>query len=202
MRQTQQDTTARRFSSPNFDCEMPADARTELLLRPKRLRILVPPTPPPAPPEPKRPGWMRHPRAAAAVGLCALLLTVALVAMRIPTVHHEAPVVQPEPVPTAAPAPAASWEVPAPRAMLVPVPVRRATLFRLPGQELGVYKWCQLPPAWGGGTVSARYMGTIERFSQIPPNPVPGDLWNITETGNSWIFCTPIGYDHAAWIDP
>jgi hypothetical protein len=59
-----------------------------------------------------------------------------------------------------------------------------------------------LPESWGGGRVWARYMGTKGRFSEIPPNPVPGDLWNVTETGASWIYCVLIGYNHAAWIDP
>jgi hypothetical protein len=68
------------------------------------------------------------------------------------------------------------------RAELVPVTVKRATLLRLPTQELGVYKSYDLPAAWGGGSVWARYMGTKGRFSEIPPNAVPGDLWNITET--------------------
>jgi hypothetical protein len=88
------------------------------------------------------------------------------------------------------------------RAELVPVPVHRAALRRLPSQELGVYKWYDLPESWGDGRVWARFMGTKGRFSEIPPNPVPGDLWNVTETGASWIYCVPTGYNHAAWIDP
>ena len=42
-------------------------------------------------------------------------------------------------------------------------------------------------------------MGTVGRFSEIPPNPVPGDLWNVTETGASWVYFTPAGYNHPAW---
>jgi hypothetical protein len=55
-------------------------------------------------------------------------------------------------------------------------PAPRATLVRLPSPELGVYRWYGLPEAWGGGKVKARYLGTKEFFSQIPPNPVPGDI--------------------------
>ena len=88
------------------------------------------------------------------------------------------------------------------RAERVPVTVKRATLLRLPGQELGVYKWYELPDVWGGGSVWARYMGTKGRFSEIPPDPVPGDLWNVTETGASWVYCMPAGHDHPVWIDP
>ncbi len=88
------------------------------------------------------------------------------------------------------------------RAQPVPVTVKRATLLRLPTQELGIYKWYAMPAVWGGGSVWARYCGTVGRFSEIPPNPVPGDMWNVTETNAGWIYCTPVGYDHAAWIDP
>jgi hypothetical protein len=45
-------------------------------------------------------------------------------------------------------------------------------------------------------------MGTKEHFSEIPPNPIPGDLWNVTETGASWIYCIPMGYSRPIWIDP
>jgi hypothetical protein len=123
------------------------------------------------------------------------------------------------PVPAPTPAPPAqtpvaqsleSHVVPSPirrepdvrRAELVPVTVHRAALWRLPSQELGVYKWYDLPESWGGDRVWARYMGTKGRFSEIPPNPVPGGLWNVTETGASWIYCVPAGYNHAVWIDP
>jgi hypothetical protein len=178
-----------------------------LLLRPKRAKILAaPPPPPPEPPHTPQP-LSQHPWAAAALGLCGLLVVVAIASWLAKAPQTgQAPkpaALQSEPTATLAQAPAASEEVPAaPRAVLVPVPVRRAALFRLPGQELGVYQSYQLPVAWGGGSVWARYMGTVEHFSQIPPGPVPGDLWNVIETENSWIFCTPIGYDHAMWIDP
>jgi hypothetical protein len=204
MRQTQQENLARMVTS-NYDCQLPPEAMDELLLRPKRARILAPPPPPPPAP-PDRAGWMRrHPRAAAALGL--LVGIVALIGFanwlsETPDTGHQPKPATLQPAPTAMPAPAGPSEAPAPRAMLVPVPVKRAALWRLPGQELGVYKWYELPLAWGGGPVWARYMGTKEHFSQIPPGPIPGDLWNVTETGNSWIFCTPIGYGHAAWIDP
>jgi hypothetical protein len=120
-------------------------------------------------------------------------------AVQTPVVAHT-----PEPeVRRAEPVPAPRAElVPVPRAELVPVTVKRATLQRLPSQELGVYKWYPLPLEWGGGIVKARYMGTVEQFSQIPADPVPGDMWNVIEGNASWIYCTPAGYDHAIWIDP
>jgi hypothetical protein len=106
----------------------------------------------------------------------------------------------PGPTPTASLVTA--WTPEVRRAEPVPVTVRRAALLRLPTQEIGVYKWCDLPSVWGGGRVWARYMGTVGRFPEIPLNPVPGDLWNITETGAGWIYFTPAGYSQPAWIDP
>ena len=112
---------------------------------------------------------------------------------------NPAPIIQPTPAqPVSQPPPA----VAPPKARLVSVEAKRAILLRLPWQELGVYKWYELPNVWGGGSVLARYLGTVGRFSQIPPNPTPGDLWNVTETGASWIYCFPQGYNHAVWIDP
>jgi hypothetical protein len=201
MRKTQpQDTTTRMSRPDEFDCQLPQDVLRELR-KPRRARILAPPPPPPPPAPPDRAGWMRHPRAGTALGTCALLLIVALAGLanwlsKTPETGH-----QPKPA-TLQPAPAASSEVPAPRAVLVPLTVKRAALWRLPGQKLGVYKWYELPLAWGGGTVRARYMGTKEHFSQMPPNPIPGDLWNVVEGNASWVYCTPAGYDHNAWIDP
>src|SRR6266481_4007082 len=74
MRQPTQDYSARRFS-PEFDCQLPPDVRTELL-RPRRVRILIPPPPPP-----QKPSWVdcvrswRHP---ALGGICGLFFIVAL----------------------------------------------------------------------------------------------------------------------------
>jgi hypothetical protein len=192
--------------SAGYECVLPLDARSELT-RPHK--AAAPPPPPPVvqvkqkspPPSP------RYIRGVINIVVVALFLVAALIGAL--SRHNSAST--PTPISTPTPAPALdkvgesqpSVQTPAVRrAEVVPVTVRRATLLRLPTQELGVYKWYPLPDAWGGGRVWARFMGTKGRFSEIPPNPVPGDLWNVTETGASWIYCVPIGYNHAAWIDP
>ena len=228
-----EDTSARtpspRFSTTDFDCELPDDAREEL--SPRRAKILGggpgqrPPVAQHAPSPWREYFW-------AIILLAALVTFIALcsngtyqVSPQVATpaatpaapsalVRPTAPVATPI-IPTTPRGPAIPTTpevrraelVPAPmapvrRAELVPVPVHRATLWRLPSQPIGVYAQYPLPDVWGGGSVWARYMGTVERFSQIPPNPIPGDLWNVVETGASWIYCVPTGYSHAAWIDP
>ena len=135
------------------------------------------------------------------------VILVALLGAVLTTLHDKPATKNSAPIqaPNAQPTPAATPIVRAPevrRAQLVPVTVKRATLLRLPTQELGVYKYYEMPAVWGGGSVWARYMGTVGRFSEIPRNSIPGDMWNVTETGASWVYCVPIGYDHEVWIDP
>jgi hypothetical protein len=181
-----------KIFSPDFDCELPPDVRAEFY-RPKRPRILLPPSPP------KSPARGNSGRSWALVVLLFALALVALASWftKPPSSHP----VTPQPVFRPTPAPAI-LEKAAPRAQLVPVPVRRATLYRLPTQELGVYKWYELPAEWGSGSVWARYMGTREHFPQIPRASVPGDMWNVMSPSASWILCTPSGYTHPRWIDP
>jgi hypothetical protein len=121
MKQPEQNTTARRFQSfdienvgpsydAGYDCQLPPDARTELL-QPRRARILGRPPQPP-----QRPSWLESVRSwfnAAILGLCGLFFLVALCAVvswfsakherqpgqPIPSVHT-APVVQPAPTAT------------------------------------------------------------------------------------------------------
>ena len=48
---------------------------------------------------------------------------------------------------------------------------------------------------------AARRMGRCKRpgplvrnkgaLFQIPHNLIPGDMWNVVETGTSWIYCVP-----------
>jgi hypothetical protein len=190
----QQDNTARRFDPNLFDCELPPNARAEFF-SPQRPRVLVPPE------SPKKPS-AGNPRRSFGLWawLAFALVCVALANWKRPTAATTAQSpsttqVQSTPTP-------ALVSTPAPRAELVPVPVRRGILYRLPWQEIGVYKWYELPAAWGGGSVWARYLGTKEYFSQIPPNPTPGDLWNVIEGNASWIYCQPLNYNHPIWIDP
>jgi hypothetical protein len=219
MPQQHQENSARTL----FDTVLPEDARVEFF-RPTRERIPVYPPPPQKPPAPDSARFWWHP---AAGWLLALVAVVAVVAISWPSSEKRAKAQQesaqasreaeakarqalkalrsPSPAPVVQPAPMPAQPVsrpPVEQTRLVRAPAPRATLLRLPAQELGVYKWYGLPAEWMGGSVWARYCGTVEHFSQIPPNPVPGDLWNVIETGASWIYCVPIGYNHPIWIDP
>jgi hypothetical protein len=188
MNQPQQGGTARRFSS-DFDCELPPNPRADFY-RPRRPQILLPPKPP------KKRSWLDSGRS---VALFALLIVLALVA--VASWSSKSPNYHPPTTTQSTPTPAPASPL-APRAQLVYKPVRRATLYRLPCQEVGAYKWYELPSQWGGGSVWGRYLGTKEHFSEIPLGPVPGDMWNVTSPSASWIYCNPAGYPHPIWIDP
>jgi hypothetical protein len=198
MTQSPQEDTARRFPS-EFECELPKEAWREFG-HSKEVRT---PARQPAPPRPS-------PRIISFWGLVfivALSAGLGWLAHKLERQPNDAPpLVQPTSATISSASvvhPAPSPSTSAPRAQLVtPLQVRRASLVRLPGQVLGVYQWCKLPEVWGGTSVQVRYMGTVEHFSQIPPNPTPGDTWNIAETGNTWIYCTPLGYAHPIWVDP
>ena len=204
MRQTPRETAPRTASPPpgerfrsGFESTLPRSALEEMLRR----RVAK------APRQRYIPPWLQSILTLVGIISAPILLVavgaslmVALTPRPVPAPPAQTPVAQSlesqvvrEPIRT---------EPEVRRAELVPVPVHRAALWRLPSQELGVYKWYDLPESWGGGRVWARFMGTKGRFSEIPPNPVSGDLWNVTETGASWIYCVLIGYNHAAWIDP
>jgi hypothetical protein len=107
------------------------------------------------------------------------------------------------------------------RALPVPITVKRALVMRfplvhteplaqvsmvtMPLQASGDYQWYALPEAYGGGSVYARFCGTVGRFSDIPKNAQLGDMWNVTEFGTttSWILCRPPRYGGGTvWLDP
>jgi hypothetical protein len=195
---TAQPTQPGDIHRAGFESVLPPDVFDELVA-PRRPRILGRP--------------VKGPHGRRAIVLAVLVLVVLAAIVVFALIRHQAspvaPAVQPaaaqQPTPAVQSAAARAWLAAAPmvrRAELVPVTVKRATLMRLPSQELGVLKWYPLPDVWGGGSVLARYCGTVERFSEIPPDPAPGDLWNVTETGAGWIYCTPAGWNHNAWIDP
>lgn len=196
IQQLQQENLARRFDPDLFDCTLPEDAIDELL-RPRRPRILLPPAPP------KKPSWLDSVRSwakPARPGLCALVVLMALSSTLGWLAHKPTTLVPAPPIlqarPTATPVPAIGQPLP-------PLRAPRAQLVRLPSPELGVYHWYELPEAWGGGRVFARYMGVKDSFSQIPANAKPGDMWAIREAPlHTWVLCTPPGYTHAMWIDP
>ena len=151
-RETSPRTAPPRFSTDDFDCELPPEARDELFTH-KRPRILGRPV--------KNSHGLRR------LGVAALVLVVlaAIVVIAFWSWQRSLP----HPAPVAPTVPAVSLPIPTPTASLatvwtpevrraepVPVVVKRAILFRLPSQELGVYKWYPLPDAWGGASVRAR----------------------------------------------
>jgi hypothetical protein len=212
-----EDITAPRTASqtsryqPGYDCPLPDDALREFLGRRR---------PQPAVKALQRPqsAWKRV--------LCALalLFPIAFIALltylgwhsttrRHPLLEQTFPPMSQSPAPqVGAPAPITIVEVR--RAQLVPITVRRAefvkgppvvkraSLMKSPAAGLGVYQYYALPESVGGGEVLARFLGTVARFSDIPPDPAPGDMWNVAETGTSWIYCIPLGGNHLQWIDP
>ena len=174
-----------------FDCQLPDGAREELLA-PKRARMLGRPV---QGRMPRR--WLKSLLSFVAIIMtlvAAFALLVGIITLCGFGTHSQAPgrdvlpgrafhpmptpastpLVQPPVVQT--PAPRVPEEPEVRRAELVPVTVHRAALWRLANQELGVYQWYPLPEVWGGGSVWARYCGTVEHFSHIPPNRSRGDL--------------------------
>src|SRR5215472_1796959 len=90
MLQSNQEYTARRFS-PDFDCQLPPEVRSEFL-QPRRPRILTqPPGPPQKPPQVEKARSWRHP----ALGwLLALAAVVAVVAVSWPSPEKRAKALQ------------------------------------------------------------------------------------------------------------
>lgn len=42
-----------------------------------------------------------------------------------------------------------------------------------------------------------------QRFSDLPPYPKPGDMFALAESpGHFWVWATPLGQTHPAWVDP
>ncbi len=187
-----------RFSTSGsgFDCEPPPGVWDELLRR-KAHRPPPPPPVTPVKPAPPARDWRSTALAVLGVALVAVVIVSQLA--------HQSSQQAAAPIAAASPAPplrvsvpSAPWPapppavevrralpVPVPRAELVPITVRRAALMRLPSQELGVYQYYHLPVEWGGGSVLARFMGTVANFSDIPKDPTPGDMWNVLEGGST-----------------
>jgi hypothetical protein len=89
----------------------------------------------------------------------------------------------------------------APRAELVPPRVLRAlpvVMKALP--VIGASYWATLPD---GQDILSIYRGRLEHFSQLPAHPQLGDQFWVAEGPRvSWIWATPLGWNHPAWIDP
>jgi hypothetical protein len=53
-----------------------------------------------------------------------------------------------------------------------------------------------------GRQMVVRYMGTVGHFSQLPVNPQWADMYKVTESGHSWVWCLPSGFAASASVDP
>src|SRR5438105_7656700 len=146
-----------------------------------------------------------------AIGICTFLL-LAVGAMfnsapsaPNPKVWSTSDAIQPVTLPIVAPVIVAT-PLPTPAPIVTPIAtpapeVRRATLVPS-GQRIDPigeawvpgYKWYALPRSVGGGVVKARLLGTVDHFSQIPAYPREGDMCEVLESGNAWVYCTPAGY--------
>jgi len=146
-------TSQRRFDA-GYECELPPHVRTEFGRFPRRPRILG------------RSGGCRttlNPEAKWPLYLvllgCTIVIGGSIATWRQGETAERARdkaisqslALQPTPAPAShepSVLPPRAPEVR--RAERVPVTVERATLLRLPAQELGVYKWYGLPDVWGG----------------------------------------------------
>jgi hypothetical protein len=88
---------------------------------------------------------------------------------------------------------------------LAPVHVERAELVEaLPVLKralpvVGAHYPATLPE---GQLVTTTWKGTVADFSDLPKNPALGDEFGVPRSGHSWIWATPYGWSHPAWIDP
>jgi hypothetical protein len=210
MPQSGQDYTAWRFQSfdtenisPQYDCELPPEVRTELN-RPKRPRILGRPKPATLNPGAKWPLYL-------VLLFCALVLGGALysswrqwdTAERARDKAISQPLApQPTPAPTLGPA--RSWREylannpSAPRAVLVKLPPPRAMLVRLPEWKIGEQRPVMMPYNL---EVLAAYKGQLQSLDMLPSSGnALGETWVVGET--PWIWIWAPGATRADWIDP
>ena len=211
MRDNQQDTTARRFSTDNFDCKPPPEAMDELLRR--RAPSFHPPQPP-EPPKKTPPGKLETTRKfvnRAVFWMMALAFILILCAIfnwygqnRVRSADQELLHTTLNPVPT--PAPRFQPTPALPLTPTLPSPeVRRAEL----AVTVKRAEFVGLPVGWqgyekmpDGSIVQVRYMGEAASFDQLPRNPSLGDMWRIPASKASWIWSTPAGFAAPAWVDP
>jgi hypothetical protein len=192
-----------------YECELPADVRTELVA-PKRPHILG------LPPKPKRDGILKW------VG--AFALSVAILGGTIGNYNQTrsrgttTPTVAPsrvahEPTSTPTPGPgggqaSSANNPPAPRAMLIK-PAPKATLVKLPPPRAQLVG--DLPPLIPGRQylatmpynveVLATYKGQMDSVDLLPSHRnAIGDMRIVNGVPWVWIFAP--GATHADWIDP
>jgi hypothetical protein len=172
-----------RFS-PGYDCELPSDARTELVM-PKRSRILKRPQPPAL--DPTTRGRL------ILLGFAVLVMAAGLAALwrqgETERVSNQA--ISPLPTPQSTPTPSRSQngqlrlsaESPAPRAALISVPY-----------------WVNLPD---GRHILVNYRGEVPDVWALPPqHGINNAMYHDLESGHDWIWTVPINSNIPMWIDP
>jgi hypothetical protein len=221
--QPRQDVYLRRGPfDDQFDCQLPEEARTELLEEippPKTYRIREIPAYQPAPPPPPEvvcrpppvPVFKTPPAAKRSHG-AAVICTVAIVALFLYAVPHNNG-------PSTSTAPPESRSVPTPssqpvevrRALPPTVEVRRALpavpralpvtapASLVPNPTTG--QWQPVTLLDGRTTVQACYQGELPSSAALPVRGrFIGEEWS---TGNtSWIWMTPAGASFPSWVDP
>lgn len=183
----------RRPFDDQFDCQLPEEARTELLgeIPPKKAYRKPPSPPPPA----------KRKRSITIIGIIAIV-TAFLYAVS----HPSTSTVPPES--GSVPTPPSSQPVEVRRALSVPPPVavRRAlplvpralpVTFPAPVSNTGWHS-VRFPD---GTTVPVSYQGELPGSAALPSRGrFIGEEWS---TGNtSWIWMTPAGARFPSWVDP
>jgi hypothetical protein len=142
------------------------------------------------------------------LGAFSLVLLVSVLAQAWPTLFpgpqavlkaEVARATNPEPTPFYPGA--ARAETPAPRALPVdPRPAPRAQPVPL---AVGATGFGHLPD---GRWITVTNKGLVPSFGDLPKYPALGDQYTVTEGGAKegvcWIWYTPLGWNHPAWIDP
>jgi len=89
-----------------------------------------------------------------------------------------------------------------------PIPAPRAELYQdpppVPAPAVGESFSVQLPD---GRVLKATFRGWVTHFGDLPLHPKVGDQYRILEGDGqsaqiSWVWFTPLGWNHPAWIDP
>ena len=222
MRQTaptnnQPKTAKPRFSTSNYDCELPEDVRAELRGRGRpapKAGVDTPPTPPPVKPSSpvKAPRDWRGSMPALS-GIIALFLVVALIGLGcwFFSDNPAQTAAQPTPAPVPASTPAAvvttSSSVTVRRADPVPVIVKRAELVRFPELRTGLtdISPVHIDQTHGitmpyGERVNATLRGFLADESQLPKIGRPGDMYLVGSV--PWIWTTAPGATAPTWVDP
>jgi hypothetical protein len=181
MTPTRQDHSARRrFSTDNFDCELPPAARTELT-QPRRPRILA------RAKDPLPIGRLIM------LGFAVLVMIAGIGALwhkgeaeRVKTDQAILPALS---TPIATPShsqtvqPRLATQPPAPRAELISTP-----------------HWVNMPD---GRNILVHYKGEVPDVWALPPqHGINNAMYHVLEDGNYWIWTVPLNSNIPMWIDP